>query len=128
MEGFLLANLLFFLVGIFLDLYLYLCSHKYRILVEYIHESYQRHTICVGFLFHFWAGSVFFHHFIAGRFFSFRSTFLSLGDSFGSVNHIRIIFRLWLSVEKKGFGSCVCFEPVEGVSMVVFREHRMKRI
>lgn len=94
MEGFLFANLLFFLFGIFLDLYLYLCSHKYRILVEYIHESYQRHTICVGFLFHFWSGFVFFHHFIADRFFSFRSTFLSLGDSFGSVNHIRIIFRL----------------------------------
>mgnify|MGYP007112485335 CR=1 FL=1 len=48
MEGFLSANLLFFLFDIFLDLYLYLCSHKYRILVEYIHESYQRHTICVG--------------------------------------------------------------------------------
>lgn len=45
MEGFLSANLLFFLFDIFLDLYLYLCSHKYRILVEYIHESYQRHTI-----------------------------------------------------------------------------------
>lgn len=34
MEGFLFANLLFFLFGIFLDLYLYLCRHKYRILVE----------------------------------------------------------------------------------------------
>lgn len=49
MEGFLFANLLFFLFGIFLDLYLYLCSHKYRILVEYIHESYQRHTLCGSF-------------------------------------------------------------------------------
>lgn len=42
-----------------MNLYLYLCSHKYRILVEYIHESYQRHILCGGFLFHFWTGSVF---------------------------------------------------------------------
>ena len=94
MEGFLFANLLFFLFGIFLDLYLYLCSHKYRILVEYIHESYQRHTLCGSFTLPLLGWLRFFHHFIADRFFSFRSTFLSLGDSFGSVNHIRIIFRL----------------------------------
>ena len=51
---------LFFLFDIFLDLYLYLCSHKYRILVEYIYELYQRHILCGDFLFHLWTGSVFF--------------------------------------------------------------------
>lgn len=30
-----------------------------RILVGYIHESYKRYTLCSGFLFHFWTGSVF---------------------------------------------------------------------
>ncbi len=77
MEGFLSANLLFFLFDIFLDLYLYLCSHKYRILVEYIHESYQRHTICVGFLFHFWAGSVFFITLLLIGFSAFEISLLS---------------------------------------------------
>lgn len=91
MEGFLSANLLFFLFDIFLDLYLYLCSHKYRILVEYIHESYQRHTICVGFLFHFWADSVFFITLLLIGF----SAFEVLSYRWGTASVVLIIFGLF---------------------------------
>ena len=94
MEGFLSANLLFFLFDIFLDLYLYLCSHKYRILVEYIHESYQRHTICVGFLFHFWAGSVFFYNSVVSWFFGFRGAFLSLGSGCYCIDTVWMVFGM----------------------------------
>jgi hypothetical protein len=91
MEGFLFANLLFFLFGIFLDLYLYLCSHKYRILVEYIHESYQRHILCGGFLFHFWTGSVFFITLLLIGF----SAFEVLSYRWGIASVVLIIFGLF---------------------------------
>lgn len=74
-----------------MNLYLYLCSHKYRILVEYIHESYQRHTICVGFLFHFWAGSVFFITLLLIGF----SAFEILSYRWGIASVVLVIFGLF---------------------------------
>jgi len=74
-----------------LNLYLYLCSHKYRILVEYIHESYQRHILCGGFLFHFWTGSVFFITLLLVGF----SAFEVLSYRWGIASVVLVIFGLF---------------------------------
>ncbi len=74
-----------------MNLYLYLCSHKYRILVEYIHESYQRHILCGGFLFHFWTGSVFFITLLLVGF----SAFEVLSYRWGIASVVLVIFGLF---------------------------------
>ena len=68
----------------------------------------------------FWTGSVLFPHFIVGRFFSFRSAFLSLGSGDNCVDSVRMVFGMQFSIGKERFFSCSFIKFVEGSYFIQF--------